>query len=115
MPFSDQRARAGRVARETRDWAGRTGEDVADRLGHAWGSVRDRRRKSEPPEPPQHDERADDALFSRDRQRELEKLGHANILVIGQTGVGKSTLINAIFRKPLADTAIGRPLTKDLQ
>ena len=42
------------------------------------------------------------AASTRDRLRELTKLGHANILVIGQTGVGKSTLINAIFRKPLA-------------
>jgi uncharacterized protein (DUF697 family)/GTPase SAR1 family protein len=114
MPFDDQRARVGRVARGTRDWAGRTGEDVVDRLGHAWGSVRERRRTGEPVQVPSPDDRdLDDAeLFSRDRQREVEKLGHANILVIGQTGVGKSTLINAIFRKPLAVAGIGRPVTK---
>jgi phosphate/phosphite/phosphonate ABC transporter binding protein len=28
----------------------------------------------------------------------VERLGHANILIIGQTGVGKSTRINAVFR-----------------
>ncbi len=35
--------------------------------------------------------------------------------MIGQTGVGKSTLINAIFRKPLATTGIGKPVTKVIQ
>jgi uncharacterized protein (DUF697 family)/GTP-binding protein EngB required for normal cell division len=54
-------------------------------------------------------------VFSVDRQREIERLGHANILVVGQTGVGKSTLINAIFRKPLAAESTGRPVTKVIQ
>ena len=56
-----------------------------------------------------------DELFSRERQREMERLGHANILIIGQTGVGKSTLINAVFRKPLAKAETGRPVTKVIQ
>ena len=55
------------------------------------------------------------AFFSQERQREAQKLGHANILVTGQTGVGKSTLINAIFRAPLADASIGRPVTDHVQ
>jgi uncharacterized protein (DUF697 family)/GTP-binding protein EngB required for normal cell division len=117
MARNDRRAQAGRIARGTKDWAGRTGEDVADRLGRAWGAVRDRTSGKEL-EPPAGDDDAtldDSALFSRDRRREAEKLGHANILVIGQTGVGKSTLINAIFRKPLAATATGRPVTKVVQ
>jgi uncharacterized protein (DUF697 family)/GTPase SAR1 family protein len=54
-------------------------------------------------------------LFSHDRRREVQRLGHANILIIGQTGVGKSTLINAVFRKPLARAEIGRPVTKVIQ
>ncbi len=54
-------------------------------------------------------------FFSRERQREAEQLGHANIIVTGQTGVGKSTLINAIFRKRLADESIGRPVTQHVQ
>jgi uncharacterized protein (DUF697 family)/GTPase SAR1 family protein len=118
MAKDDGRRRVGRVARTTRDWAGRTGEDVVDRFGRAWETVRDRRSRNPPPiEGPQTgDAELDDvALFSRERQREAEKLGHANILVIGQTGVGKSTLINAIFRKPLADARIGRPVTKVVQ
>src|SRR4051794_15268932 len=54
-------------------------------------------------------------VFSVDRQREIARLGHANILVVGQTGVGKSTLINAIFRKPHAAESTGRPVTKVIQ
>ena len=33
------------------------------------------------------------------------------ILLIGKSGVGKSTLINAIFDYDLAETGIGRPIT----
>ena len=38
------------------------------------------------------------AYFSAEQQKANERLGHANILISGQTGVGKSTLINAVFR-----------------
>jgi uncharacterized protein (DUF697 family)/GTP-binding protein EngB required for normal cell division len=40
-----------------------------------------------------------------------EKDKHANILILGKTGVGKSTLINAIFRDNLTKTGTGRPVT----
>jgi uncharacterized protein (DUF697 family)/GTP-binding protein EngB required for normal cell division len=55
------------------------------------------------------------SYFSEQRQREAEELGHANILITGQTGVGKSTLINAIFRAELAQEGVGRPVTQRLQ
>ncbi|MBC8060064.1 MAG: 50S ribosome-binding GTPase [Clostridiaceae bacterium] len=46
---------------------------------------------------------------------ELEKMIPVNIMVIGKTGVGKSTLINNIFREQLAETGIGKPVTRHLR
>ncbi len=33
-----------------------------------------------------------------------------NVLITGKTGVGKSTLVNSVFRAELADTSTGRPV-----
>jgi len=55
------------------------------------------------------------AFFSAEQQKATEQLGHANILISGQTGVGKSTLINAVFRVPLAEEGTGKPVTKHVQ
>ena len=41
-----------------------------------------------------------------------EKMGYANIIITGKTGVGKSTLINSVFRENLAITGSGRPITQ---
>jgi len=41
----------------------------------------------------------------------FKRLGKVNILIAGKTGVGKSTLVNAIFQGNFADTAQGRPVT----
>lgn len=38
----------------------------------------------------------------------------ANILIAGKTGVGKSTLINTVFRDNLAVTGMGRPVTQSI-
>jgi uncharacterized protein (DUF697 family) len=39
------------------------------------------------------------------------KIGRFNLAVFGKTGVGKSTLVNAIFGENVAATGIGRPVT----
>lgn len=41
------------------------------------------------------------------------RVGHANVLIAGKTGVGKSTLVNAVFQGDLANTGIGRPVTQN--
>lgn len=48
-------------------------------------------------------------------EKELKNLPPVNILLIGKSGVGKSTLVNSIFRERIADTGIGKPVTKHLQ
>ena len=42
------------------------------------------------------------------RMKNLKKL---NIIVTGKSGVGKSTLINSLFRENLLETGVGRPVT----
>lgn len=46
-----------------------------------------------------------------DYKRIQEELDKCNILIIGKTGVGKSTLVNSIFAEELAETGTGRPVT----
>jgi GTP-binding protein EngB required for normal cell division len=120
----DRNRRLERMLEESREWATRAGSEVADTLARAWrevfgdhdassGSATD----EQPARPGVDDLEAGDPseLFDTERRRELERLGHANILIIGQTGVGKSTLINAVFRKPLAQASMGRPVTKVIE
>lgn len=42
----------------------------------------------------------------------LQERGMVNILIAGRSGVGKSTLINAVFQGNLAETGQGRPITQ---
>lgn len=45
----------------------------------------------------------------------IKNLKTLNIIVAGKTGVGKSTLINAVFREKLAETGMGKPVTTHMR
>lgn len=45
----------------------------------------------------------------------IKDLKTLNIIVMGKSGVGKSTLINSVFREKLAETGIGRPVTSEIR
>lgn len=45
----------------------------------------------------------------------VNNLNTLNIIVAGKTGVGKSTLINSIFREQLAQTGLGKPVTDHMR
>ena len=47
-------------------------------------------------------------------EQAAEQLGHANIAVVGNSGVGKSTLINAIFGFDIAKTGVGNRVTEEI-
>jgi uncharacterized protein (DUF697 family) len=50
--------------------------------------------------------------FSRAWRERAEEVGRFNLALFGKTGVGKSTLVNAIFGAEVAPTGIGRPVTQ---
>jgi uncharacterized protein (DUF697 family)/GTP-binding protein EngB required for normal cell division len=50
--------------------------------------------------------------FGNQVEKEIKSMHKLNIINIGKTGVGKSTIINAIFGENLAETGIGRPVTQ---
>lgn len=45
----------------------------------------------------------------------VKNLKNLNIIVAGKTGVGKSTLINSVFKENLAETGIGKPITPHMR
>ena len=45
----------------------------------------------------------------------INNLNTLNIIVAGKTGVGKSTLINSVFKEKLAETGMGKPVTSHMR
>lgn len=45
----------------------------------------------------------------------VKNLTKLNIIIVGKSGVGKSTLINSVFRDNLAETGLGRPVTANVR
>ncbi|MBV8217328.1 MAG: 50S ribosome-binding GTPase [Solirubrobacterales bacterium] len=112
--------------RQARRVAGQGARDITDAVTRGLQDASERARRSgnkgsdtSAGEPGSHnvDDVAADpaAYFSAAQQKAEQRLGHANILISGQTGVGKSTLINAVFRVPLAEEGTGKPVTKNVQ
>ena len=106
---------AERGAKDVTDAVTRGLQDVSERARRA-GNKGDDAGEGEAGSPRLEEVAADPAAyFSAQQQKARERLGHANILISGQTGVGKSTLVNAVFRVPLAEEGTGKPVTKNVQ
>ncbi|MGA1145951.1 MAG: YcjF family protein [Candidatus Nanopelagicales bacterium] len=56
-----------------------------------------------------------EGLFTKELSSAFAALGCFNLAVFGATGAGKSTLVNAIFGKDVADTGVGQPVTKGIE
>lgn len=52
-------------------------------------------------------------LIEIDKQK--KELSKFNVMILGKSGVGKSTLINNLFSERVADTGIGKPVTKHIK
>jgi uncharacterized protein (DUF697 family)/predicted GTPase len=50
-------------------------------------------------------------IIKKALEEAMRERGHANVLIAGRTGVGKSTLINSVFQGQFATTGFGRPVT----
>jgi len=48
-------------------------------------------------------------------EKALRERGFVNVLVVGKTGTGKSTLVNTVFNDRIADTGQGRPITQHMR
>jgi uncharacterized protein (DUF697 family)/GTP-binding protein EngB required for normal cell division len=55
-----------------------------------------------------------ESLFQQRLAEAFAQLGCFNLAVFGKTGVGKSTLVNAVFGSQVAETGMGRPVTRGL-
>jgi predicted GTPase len=52
-----------------------------------------------------------DKTIAKELQEQIDKLDAPNIVIVGRTGVGKSSLINAVFGLNIAKVGAGLPIT----
>ena len=55
-----------------------------------------------------------EGMFQQRLAEAFAALGCFNLAIFGKTGVGKSTLVNAIFGRDVAVTGLGKPVTRGL-
>ncbi len=55
-----------------------------------------------------------EGMFEKRLAEAFAALGCFNLAVFGKTGVGKSTLVNAVFGRDVAATGVGSPVTRGL-
>ncbi|ECD0910643.1 DUF697 domain-containing protein [Salmonella enterica subsp. enterica serovar Poona] len=55
--------------------------------------------------------------LNADKAKEIaeQKKGKFNIILLGATGTGKSTLVNAVFGENIAKSGVGKPVTQHLE
>lgn len=54
-----------------------------------------------------------DSAFQKKWEERAKKMGRFNLAIFGKTGVGKSTLTNAVFGDEVATTGVGEPVTQE--
>ena len=58
--------------------------------------------------------RISEEFFEAEKKDWLKSSEIGNVIVVGKTGVGKSTLINSFIGKEFAQTGVGEPITQSL-